>query len=209
MFAAWFPDGSRVWHKKDVMPANRIRRTLPPLDEQRLNDLALRYVERFATTRAKLRAYLDRKLRERGWGGSAAPDASGIAERFAERGYIDDAAYALAKSRSLSGRGYGKRRLAGALRAAGVDESDSDAARAHADEEAVTAAIRFAERRRIGPFARSDASGPGDRDRDREKALGAMIRAGHGFALARAIVAMAPAEDVDAEALADELRGVH
>jgi len=191
------------------MPANRIRRTLPPLDEQRLNDLALRYVERFATTRAKLRAYLDRKLRERGWGGSAPADPGGIADRFAERGYIDDAGYALAKSRSLAGRGYGKRRLAGALRAAGVDDSDSSAARAHADEEAVSAAIRFAERRRIGPFARSDASDSGDRDKHRDKALGAMIRAGHDFALARTIVAMAPAENVDAQALAEELSQVH
>lgn len=186
-------------------PPNRERRVLQPLDEQGLNGLALRYVERFATTRAKLRAYLDRKLRERGWDGSEAPDTAGIAQQFAERGYVDDASYALAKSRSLTGRGYGKRRLTDALRAAGVGEPDSEAARNHADEEAIAAAIRFAERRRLGPFARADACRPVDRD----KALGAMIRAGHGFALARAIVAMVPAAEVDAEALAEDLREVH
>ena len=122
-----------------------------------------------------------------------------------EQGYLDDASYALAKSRSLTGRGYGKRRLTDALRAAGVREPDSEAARNHADEEAIAAAIRFAERRRLGPFARADACRPVDRD----KALGAMIRAGHGFAIARAIVAMVPAAEVDAEALAEDLREVH
>ena len=56
-------------------PPNRERRVLQPLDEQGLNGLALRYVERFATTRAKLRAYLDRKLRERGWAEAGVPTA--------------------------------------------------------------------------------------------------------------------------------------
>jgi len=186
------------------MPPNRTRRTLQPLDEQGLNNIALRYVERFATTRAKLRVYLDRKLRERGWAGGAPPDTGALAEQFAERGYVDDAGYALAKSRSLTGRGYGKRRLADALRAAGVEESDADAARSHAEEEAIAAAIRFAERRRIGPFARTAAAEPADR----QKALGAMIRAGHDFSLARAIVAMPPATGVDSDALAEELREV-
>lgn len=186
------------------MPHNRTRRSVPPLDEQGLNRLALRYVEKFATTRAKLRTYLDRKVRERGWGEGALPDTAALAERFAERGYVDDAGYALAKSRSLAGRGYGKRRLTDALRAAGVEEPDADDARRHADDEAVAAAVRFAERRRIGPFARSDATAP-----DREKAVGAMIRAGHGFSLARAIVDMAPRTAADPEAVAEELRTTH
>jgi regulatory protein len=37
----------------------------------------------------------------------------------------------------------------------------------------------------------------------REKALGAMIRAGHGFAIARAIVALAPGADIDMDELAE------
>ena len=195
--------GTNVAHMRQTTASNRQRRPVRPLDEQGLNNLALRYVERFATTRAKLRTYLDRKVRERGWDGTAAPDTQCIAEQFAERGYVDDAGYALAKSRSLAGRGYGKRRLSVALRAAGVEESDSDAARAHAEEEAIAAAVRFAQRRRIGPFARREPETPAERD----KAIGAMLRAGHDFALARAIVAMAPQEGTDPETLAKELAG--
>lgn len=186
---------------RQTTASNRQRRPVRPLDEQGLNNLALRYVERFATTRAKLRSYLDRKVRERGWKGNSPADTEAIAEQFAERGYVDDAGYALAKSRSLAGRGYGKRRLSVALRLAGVEDADSDAARAYADEEAIAAAVRFAQRRRIGPFARSEAADPAERD----KAIGAMLRAGHDFAIARAIVAMPPQEGADAEALAKEL----
>jgi regulatory protein len=174
------------------------RRTPPKLDEVKLRELALAYVGRFATSRAKLRAYLNRKLRERGWSGDAAPDPEGIAESFAVQGYVDDSAYALMKSRALSGRGYGKRRVAQALRAAGIGEDDSGAANELADQEAVSAALRFAERRRIGPFAVRSNDDP----REREKAIAAMIRAGHSFALARTIAAMDPGVSIDPEDLA-------
>ena len=158
-----------------------------PLTSDRLNELALAYVGRFATTRAKLRTYMARKLRERGWDGGAEPDLEAIAERFAAQGYVDDSGYAVAKSNALSGRGYGARRLDQSLRAAGVSEADGEAARALASSRAGEAALRFAERRRIGPF------GDGYRDpRARERALAAMIRAGHGFALARTIVDLPP-----------------
>jgi len=176
----------------------RARRERPPLDRKKLEELALRYVERFATTRAKLRDYLRRKLRERGWNGETEPDLEAMAEQFASLGYVDDAAYALGKARSLAGRGYGKRRLVQQMRVAGVEEPDAEAARAHADDEAVSSALRFAERRRLGPFALTAGRDP----RDREKALAAMVRAGHGFDLARAIIALAPGAKVDP----DELR---
>lgn len=123
------------------------------MDADRLRELALRYVGKYATTRAKLRQYLTRKIRERGWDGRAEPDLERLADRFAELGYVDDASYAMAKSRTLSARGYGKRRVSDQLRLAGVEEADSLAATAHADSEAVDAALRLAERRRLGPFA--------------------------------------------------------
>jgi regulatory protein len=172
---------------------------LPPLNEGKLNELALRYVGRFATTRAKLRSYLLRKIRERGWDGPREPEVVRIADRFAEQGYVDDAAYALAKSEALTGRGYGKRRVLERLRAAGVEEDDGAKAREHADAEAVAAALRFARRRRIGPFAAQACRDP----KEREKALATMIRAGHSFGLARAILALAPGADIDAERLSE------
>lgn len=158
--------------------------------------MALRYVSRFATTRAKLLSYLRRKLRERGWGGEGEPDLDALAGRFVELGYVDDAAFARAKSGSLSARGYGARRVRQALAIAGVSEADSEDAKAAAESAAVEAAMRFARRRRIGPFA-DKAPEPATR----EKAIAAMIRAGHSFGIARAIVETAPGEEPDAELL--------
>jgi regulatory protein len=183
------------------MALTKTRRIPAQLNDSSLQELALRYVGKYATTRAKLRSYLSRKVRERGWDGGRAPDLEAIASRFAELGYIDDAAYALSKSRALSARGYGKRRLADKLRLDGVEQTDRAAAHAHADQEAVSAALRFAERRRLGPFAVA-APDP----RQREKWIAAMVRAGHEFGLARAIATTAPGAEIDRDALREQIR---
>lgn len=183
-----------MWHKRGVKGS---RRAPPPLTDEKLTELALRYVGKYATTRAKLRAYLARKLRERGWKAEREPDLEELAARFARSGYIDDEAYALSKAQSLTGRGYGKRRVVQSLRVAGVEEEDSIAAADHADAEAVAAALRFAERRKLGPFAAKNTDDP----REQQKALAAMLRAGHGFGLSQAILALRPGEPVDADEL--------
>ena len=183
------------------MGSHRSRGPRSPLGERQLDELALRYVGRYATSRAKLRAYLVRKIRERGWGGEREPDLEALADRLARLGYVDDAAYALSKAQALTGRGYGKHRVAEKLRLAGIGEEDGLAARAHADSEALAAALRYAERRRIGPFGAGEAD-----PAKREKAIAAMARAGHSFALARAIAELAPGAEIDADALRERAR---
>jgi len=172
------------------------RRPRPPLTAASLNELAVTYVGRFATTRAKLARYLRTKLRERGWDGAGEPPIDDIVDRCAKNGFIDDAAYALSKARSLTGRGYGTGRVRQSLRAAGITDDDARPARALADEEAVEAALRLARRKRIGPFA-TVATDRATRD----KALGAMVRAGHSFGLARAIVALEAGTEPDLDQL--------
>ena len=178
------------------MPGRAPRKPRPPLDEARLGELALAYVARFATSRAKLAAYLSRKVRELGWAEAQDPPIAALVEKAAEAGYVDDAAFALSRARSLTGRGYGARRVAQALSAAGIGEADGAAAHDHAREEAVDAALRFARRRRLGPFA----SKPAD-PKTSEKALAAMLRAGHRFELAKAILALRPGSEIDPQVL--------
>lgn len=161
-----------------------------------MRDLALHYVGRFATSRAKLVTYLKRKLIERGWGGAGAADPVGVADRLAELGYIDDAAYAAAKARTLGARGYGVRRVSSALYAAGIGEDDRVGAIDVAEAGAVDAALRFSQRKRIGPYALKELDPVA-----RQKALAAMLRAGHSFALARAIMALKPGTVPDPEEL--------
>lgn len=185
-----------VWHKHGVDGAGqqrgrRERRAPRPLDEERLRELALHYVGRFATTRAKLTTYLQRKLRERGWDGERPADVEALVSRIGELGYVDDRAFALAKAGALTSRGMGGRRVRQALHQAGVGEGDAEDGLTLAADRAAESALQFARRRRIGPFAlaRPDPAG-------REKSLAAMVRAGHDFAMSRRIVDASPGDDV-------------
>ena len=181
-----------------AMAARRPRKPRPPLTAAKLDELALHYVGRFATSRSKLLSYLRRKLRERGWDGDAEPDLEVLTQKLVRLGYVDDRAFAVSKARSLTLRGYGERRVGQALALAGIGEEDGSEARSLAEAEAVESALRFAKRRSIGPFAKALPD-----LRERERALAAMVRAGHRFGLARAIVDLEPGTEADAEALAE------
>jgi regulatory protein len=170
------------------------RKVKPPLDKAGLEQAALFYAGRYATSRARLKAYLVRKLRERGWDGADEPPLDALVERLAGLGYVDDRAFATARAAAFSRRGYGAGRVDAALRAAGIGEEDAAGARELAAESAWAAALRFAERRRIGPFAAGETDRPA-----REKALAAMLRAGHPAGIARRILAAPPGEIPEAD----------
>jgi len=158
------------------------RRQPKPLDAARLEELALAYVARFATSAAKLERYLARKLRERGWQDEREPDLESLVGRYVALGYVDDAAYARAKSGSLLRRGYGPRRVRQALGEAGIAEAVREDTRPGAAAER-GAALALARKRGFGPFG---AVLP---DRQlREKQLAAMLRAGHTLDSAREMV---------------------
>ena len=169
------------------MADERKRKPRPPLDGEALERLALFYAGRYATTRAKLRAYLARKVGERGWAGEGDAPIDRLVERLAGLGYVDDKAYAAGRAGALGRRGYGERRVREALAAAGISADDAAEARDQAREGAWAAALRFAQRRRIGPFAAAEADRAG-----REKAIATMLRAGHPLELARRIVTARP-----------------
>ena len=174
-----------------TMQHSRNERRAPPLDAAALDRLALRYVERFATSRGKLAAYLARKIRERGWDGPAA-DTAAVADRMAALGYVDDRAFAEARGTAMTRRGLGARRVTLDWRAAGIEADDVAELAPAVVERAGEAALAFARRRRIGPFARDEA----DRDA-RQRQMAAMIRAGHSPDIARRIVTAAPGAEID------------
>ena len=172
----------------------RGRRAPSPLDTGRLEALALRYVGRYATTRGKLREYLRRKIAGRGWTDDSEPPVEAIVARMAAFNYVDDQAFALARSGALSRRGYGERRVVQALRGAGIEEEDAAPARDAARAAALSAALAFARRRRVGPYA----EGIADPD-TRRRHLGAMLRAGHDLALARRVIDTPPGGEVESD----------
>ncbi|HXH16494.1 MAG TPA: RecX family transcriptional regulator [Sphingomonas sp.] len=193
--------GGKAWGKgggkAGKQDRSRDRPPPKPLDAAALEAMALRYVERFATTRGRLTDYLKRKIRERAWDGAptdpaaTALDPAELAQRMADLGYIDDRAFAEQRAAAMQRRGLGARRVAGAFREAGIDEDDAESVAPAIEDRTIDSALAFARRKRIGPY------GTGGADRKlQDKQLAAMLRAGHRFDLARKIVAAPPSDTV-------------
>jgi regulatory protein len=171
------------------------RRSPAPLDRAKLEELALAYLARFATSSAKLEAYLRRKIRERGVAEGAEPlDVASLVERMVELRYVDDAAFARTRASGLLRKGYGARRVDQTLRAAGIDEELREDA-APGEAAARRAALALARKHGFGPFGAPAEESEGLDRAKREKQIAAMIRAGHGFDAARALVDAASVED--------------
>jgi regulatory protein len=176
-----------------------VPKILPSYDSASLERAALDYAARYATTRAKLAAYLRRKLRERGWAGEGAAPVEALIERFAERGYVDDRAFARARADALSRRGYGARRIATALRAAGIDSGTAGELTERIGAGAEAAAMAYARRKRIGPF-----SGRRPDPAERRRWIASMARAGHPIDLILAVLAISAEElDIDHGGVSD------
>lgn len=198
-------DHSPTRRGRNVTARKRATKKRKPLDETRLRDLALHYAARFATTGAKLEGYLARKIRERGViededGRTVELDVTGLVTRLIKLGYVNDDAYARAKSRDLTHRGYGARRVEQALWAAGVEDPVREA-HAPSEAEARRAAILLAKKRRFGPFG---ADQPDEEQTDRiavqklrDKQIAAMLRAGHVFEHVRFILDASQVDEID------------
>jgi len=159
-----------------------------PINAAQLQELAIGYAARYATTAAKLRRYLQRKLGERIWTPTEAPDIENLIERITTLGYVDDRAWAASKQRELTARGFGLGRVRGALSAAGVARDDVSAVLEAEDgtpHDPYATAIAFARRRRFGPFAREGTEADPARQR---REMAAMARAGHSFEVAHRVL---------------------
>ena len=199
-------DESRVTNRRGRREPKKSR----PLDQTMLRDLALSYAARFATTGAKLEQYLARKIQTRGVaededGRTRDLDVTGLVTQMIELGYVNDAAYARSRSRDLTARGYGARRVEQALWAAGVEEEVRER-NAPGEAESRRAAILLAKKRRFGPFANSESfehidedenGDPLERRKLREKQVAAMLRAGHQYDHVRFILDAAAIYEID------------
>lgn len=154
-----------------------------PLDAAMLGEMAAGYAARYATTQQKLARYLVAKIRARGWADDGEPPVAALVARLVAAGAVDDRAWGEAKTGSLSRRGYGAGRVRGALAAGGLDADMRSELAGEVDAQA--AAEAYARRRRLGRFA-ADARTPDQARRD----MGTMQRAGHGWAVARAALAV-------------------
>ncbi len=171
--------------KGEYQHTQRERKRRPPLDVDNLRALALAYVGRYATSCARLATYLNRKIGERGWVDESTAPVAELVTQFASLGYVDDEAFAKTRGESLLRRGYGPNRLKISLRVSGIGTDIIDRT-ANVDEEgAFAAAMIFAKRKRIGPYARDPATPD-----IRQKMIATLLRAGHSYEVSRKILAL-------------------
>lgn len=177
-----------------------------------LNRAAYRYLERFASTEAQLlkvlRARIDRELKscdEPGLISVARGLAVEIARRCVELGLVNDRLYGEAKARRLLARGKPLGRIGAALAAKGMGRADIEAAleslkvEVAGDDPDFAAAVAYARRRRLGPFARPGVEPLEETAQEarRRKEYAAMARAGFGYDLARRVLGAAGVDEFD------------
>ncbi|MDA1023900.1 MAG: RecX family transcriptional regulator [Proteobacteria bacterium] len=169
--------------KKDAKP----RKATP----RHLENSALYYLQRFATSSENLKRVLMRKVAR-----SAYVHDTDVAEseafvqdliaRFQRSGLLDDAVFAKGRAETLHRRGNSGRQIRAKLRQKGVADDDIDTALAalgDGGEAELAAALNYAKRRRFGPFAAKRPT-----PEQREKQLASLARAGFSYDVARRVL---------------------
>jgi len=197
------------------MTAKRKRRGPRKATAKHLENAALHYLGRFASSAENLRRVLLRKVRRSArFHGTDEDEGRAHVERLVKRlaraGLVDDATYAAARAVSLHRRGAAPKLIAARLRQKGVAAGAIDGALAalggSLGDVELAAAVNLARRRRLGPYrpkGRSQArpaTGGGDRlgaARERERALAALARAGFPYDVARRVVDADSVEELE------------
>jgi regulatory protein len=117
-----------------------------------------------------------------------------LIEKFQRAGLLNDESYLRGSITSLRRRGLSARAIEAKLAAKGLRQGDikagllADEAETGAADADLTAALRLARKKRIGPFLRQDVQADG------EKAMAALARAGFDYETARKALGMSLGE---------------
>lgn len=160
---------------------------------ERLANIALHHLERYASSAENLRRVLERRVfkaahhfedldmeQVHGW-------IDALITRYIASGLLDDRTYAETRARSLVARGNSQRQIRMKLMTKGLAADDIDSAlvaleQEHIDPE-LAAAIKLARRRRLGPYA-----DPAKRAERHDKDLATLARSGFSYDLARRVI---------------------
>ncbi|MEQ8319970.1 MAG: regulatory protein RecX [Rhodospirillales bacterium] len=154
-----------------------------------LENSAAHYLGRFATSTAHLRQLMMQKVQRSVMHHGTDADEGAkfvetIIEKFERLGFLNDQTYGEMRARSLHAKGTPVRGIRYKLQQKGLSEDVIDSALAAlADEVEVrdldlSAALRLAQRRRLGPYLSDERE---VRDARREKDMAVMARAGFSY----------------------------
>lgn len=184
------PEAEKQKKRKQPRPPKKITETY-------LHNSGLYYLQRFAASSNHFRQVMMRKVKKSCHYHkdqdyqhcSELVDA--LVQKFVEAGLLDDEAYTKGVVNSLRRSGKSRRAVMTKLKVKGLPDhmvsrilNDHDTDIAETPEEAErNAALIFARKKRLGPFAR-------DKETPHEKALATMARAGFSYDTCRFIIEM-------------------
>jgi len=154
-----------------------------------LENSAAHYLGRFATSSAHLRQLMMQKVQRSVNHHGTDPDegakfVDAIIAKFERLGFLDDRAYAEMRARGLHAKGTPLRGIRFKLIQKGLGEEHIDAGLAALADEIdvrdldLSAALRLARRRRLGPYRSDDKD---LRDERRDKDMAVLARAGFSY----------------------------
>lgn len=173
-----------------------------PVSRQSLRNAALRYIDRFATSRENLRQVLMRRVQKSNYYHETSIQdgidwIEDILNQLEKAKFINDKAYAEGRAGALHRKGTSLKVIRMKLMEKGISDEDITYALSALEEETDSenlerdAAIALAKRRRLGPWRL-----PEKREEMKEKDLAAMARAGFSYDLARDIIEAETIEDL-------------
>lgn len=179
----------------DEKPVKRERKAPKRISKTYLENAALYYLQRYATSAENLKRVLLRKVkRSCAFHGMEMepfiPLVDELVTRYTASGLLDDKTFAAARVTSLRRQGLSTRAILAKLQMKGLTPAQIEAALKIVDDEKeepeLAAAIAFARRKKLGPYR--------TRSQDPQKELAAMGRAGFGFDIARRALNVSPDE---------------
>lgn len=177
------------------MPENNENSSFRPkrlrkMTKNRLQNIALYYLERFDSSVSNLRQVLKKRV----WDyARQTPDfdvneaqnwIDEIVRRCEELGYINDNRYAEFKVDNYLAAGKPERYIRQKMQQKGIDEAIIDSVLQNKDFDEEEMAMRFAAKKKIGPYQEDEEK----RIQCRQKDLAALVRAGFGYEIAKKII---------------------
>lgn len=168
---------------------NSVVKKRKKITQSYLENSAAYYLQRFAASTSRFRLVMKRKIdlscrdhpeqnKEQCY---ALLDQLVI--KFQELGYLNDSSYSKGLYYSLSQRGYSRQKIQFHMMSKGLAEDMITEVMGETDQKfEVTQALRYAKRKKIGPFA--------IREQDTQKSLASLARSGFGYDVSTKILGM-------------------
>lgn len=182
-------------NKKSSLPAQNTPKKRKKVSLSYLENAGLYYLERFSASEGQFRRVMARKIDKscRDHPEQSKEDCMGMLEsvivKFRELGYLNDSVYAKSLLYTLQQKGFSRTRILLTLKSKGLSSVTTEPlGESMPDSHDRYAAIRFMQRKRLGPFS----SRP--RDNAAQRDLASMARAGFSYDVAQAALSLSVAE---------------